>query len=702
MRLLTPKPSFSNSKTVSCRLNSCAGTVMPRECLQMIRLAHARVRSVRRMIPIVAVIALLAAALVGILAPVATASPAAPHFGPSAIVEQPPAYTAGNPSLAIGSDGVAYIAFAGWAGPTTGTDIFFSKSVDGRTWKVPIRVNNDATANAQTNPSLALDRGNNISIAWVDSRTGNQDIWFSKSTNGGQSFSPNVLVNLVTTNAQTEVRIAIDPVDPMLIHAVWTDTRTAGNPDIYYANSTDGGVSFNPSSRVNNDAGAAEQGAPAIAVAPNRDVHVVWRDARIAGRGMDIYAARSTNHGASWIYPSNPVSDDTSNAAQQEPTIAVDAAGTIYVAWTDFRSGTTAPDIYSARSTNAGVSFTANVKVNDDVGPAWQISPSLAANGGKIVIGWADMRTSGSTSWDIYASTSTDGLTWSANTKVNDESLASIQLTPSVAIDSAGDVFAAWLDTRGSNQDVYAGVLDVIAPVSSPGAGLTGDQGAAISFNGSASRDNLGIASYAWDFGDGSSATGSTGSHTYANAGAYTAALTVWDYSGNSATSTMSVTVRDTKAPVALGGGDRSVDETQSLFFDASASTDNVGVVAYSWDFGDGSSASTATANHAYAHPGVYHATLTVTDAAGNSATSDFQVTVRSNPLLGLIEILAGIVAVLTIAVILLGWMVWGRRKRDEKQSGRLSSERQLQPPPPPRDSDPLDMSFPPAPPKEP
>src|SRR5256885_6752097 len=154
MRLLTSKPSFSNPKAVSSRLNSRAGTVMPRECLQMIRLAKARVRSVRRMSPLVAVIALLAAALLGVLAPVATAAPAAPHFGPSAIVEQPPAYTAGNPSFAVGSDGVAYIAFAGWAGPTTGTDIFFSKSVDGRTWKVPIRVNNDATANAQTNPSL--------------------------------------------------------------------------------------------------------------------------------------------------------------------------------------------------------------------------------------------------------------------------------------------------------------------------------------------------------------------------------------------------------------------------------------------------------------------------------------------------------------------------------------------------------------------
>src|SRR5206468_3773954 len=333
---------------------------------------------------------------------------------------------------------------AGWAGPTTGTDVFFTKSANGRTWTPPVRVNNDATAFAQTNPSLALDSGNNISIAWVDGRSGNQDIWFSRSTNGGQSFSPNVLVNLVTTNAQTEVRIAVDPVDPMLIHAVWTDTRVAGNPDIYYANSTDGGLSFNPSSRVNNDAGAAEQGAPAIAVAPNRDVDVVWRDARsVATKGTDIYAARSTNRGATWIYP----------------------------------------------------------------GTAW-------VNDGKIVVAWADMRTGGSTSLDIYASNSLDGLTWSANVKLNDDSSAANQFQPTVGIDSTGDVFAAWFDTRGSGQDVYGTVLDVVAPVSSPGAGLTGDQGAAIVFNATASTDNLGIASYAWDFGDDSGATGSTGSHT--------------------------------------------------------------------------------------------------------------------------------------------------------------------------------------------
>ena len=134
----------------------------------MIRLALARVGSIRRMVPIIAVIALLTVAVLAVFNSAAAAAPATPHFGPNVMITQTPAYTAGNPSIAVGSDGVAYLAFAGWAGPTTGTDVFFTKSANGRTWTPPVRVNNDATAFAQTNPSLALDSGNNISIAWVE------------------------------------------------------------------------------------------------------------------------------------------------------------------------------------------------------------------------------------------------------------------------------------------------------------------------------------------------------------------------------------------------------------------------------------------------------------------------------------------------------------------------------------------------------
>ena len=57
--------------------------------------------------------------------------------------------------------------------------------------------------------------------------------------------------------------------------------------------------------------------------------------------------------------------------------------------------------------------------------------------------------------------------------------------------------------------------------------------------------------------------------------------------------------------------------------FDASGSTDDVGITTYAWDFGDGTpsaSSTSATATHAYAAGGAYTVVLTVTDTAGHVA----------------------------------------------------------------------------------
>ena len=198
--------------------------------------------------------------------------------------------------------------------------------------------------------------------------------------------------------------------------------------------------------------------------------------------------------------------------------------------------------------------------------------------------------------------------------------------------------------------------------------------------------------------------------------GGYTATLTVWDDSGNTATDIRSITVRDIQAPVPHGSGARTVDEGQSLFFDASASTDNVGVTSYRWDFGDNSSASTAAASHVYARPGAYTASLTVTDAAGNSATSTFSVTVRAvspkaSDLLGMIQVLEAIIALLAAALAFVGWLLLGMRRREQRppvpaSARSMSRPREPMPPlpqaPPPREADPLDMTFPPTPPNGP
>lgn len=57
------------------------------------------------------------------------------------------------------------------------------------------------------------------------------------------------------------------------------------------------------------------------------------------------------------------------------------------------------------------------------------------------------------------------------------------------------------------------------------------------------------IASYAWTFGDGSTATGATGSHQYVSAGVYKATLTVRSSTGLNASTTVTITANGTLLP---------------------------------------------------------------------------------------------------------------------------------------------------------
>ena len=83
-------------------------------------------------------------------------------------------------------------------------------------------------------------------------------------------------------------------------------------------------------------------------------------------------------------------------------------------------------------------------------------------------------------------------------------------------------------------------------PVSNPGGPYQGATGQPIAFDGSGSSDPDGnTLAYAWDFGDGGTASSALASHTYAAAGSYLVTLTVTDNGtpslSNSATTSASV-----------------------------------------------------------------------------------------------------------------------------------------------------------------
>jgi PKD repeat protein len=89
--------------------------------------------------------------------------------------------------------------------------------------------------------------------------------------------------------------------------------------------------------------------------------------------------------------------------------------------------------------------------------------------------------------------------------------------------------------------------------------------------------------------------------------------------------------LRDRIPPVAEAGPNQTVNQGALVHFDGSGSTDNRGIISYTWTFVDGISRKLIGENPTYTftNAGIYTATLNVTDAAGNWDTDSMTVTVR-------------------------------------------------------------------------
>jgi len=154
-----------------------------------------------------------------------------------------------------------------------------------------------------------------------------------------------------------------------------------------------------------------------------------------------------------------------------------------------------------------------------------------------------------------------------------------------------------------------------------------------LTLNGTNSTDPSGRQLiYTWDFGDGTTGSGSNPIHIYAQRGSYTVNLSVNDGATENGNATAQVTVTGlpAEAVASTAGGPYQDVTGHGIVFNASASSDNLGnPLTYSWNFGDGSTASGATPTHAYAAVGSYTATVTAGSGTASS-TATAKVTISA------------------------------------------------------------------------
>ena len=302
-----------------------------------------------------------------------------------------------------------------------------------------------------------------------------------------------------------------------------------------------------------------------------------------------------------------------------------DGTKTVYYQIKD-KAGLTSPT-FSCIIFLASAAPTGSIKINGGATTTSSTSVTLSLTYNDTVSGVDQVRYSNDGVWDNEA--------WESPEATRAWTLTAGDGTKTVYYQiksNAGVVSVTYSDTITLNTATSSGNTDTspssdtIKPNADAGQDQTIQEDTTLAFSGSASSDNIGIVSYTWTFTDGTdiTLTGVNPTYVFETPGDYTVTLTVKDQAGNSATDTVKITVvgnDDVVAPVANAGIDQTTSVGVSTSFHATASSDNVGIVSYEWDFGDGGTGSGMDVTHVFAAEGNYNVTLTVKDQAGNLAT---------------------------------------------------------------------------------
>jgi len=342
-----------------------------------------------------------------------------------------------NPSIAVKDSNV----YAVWQrGGEFNGDIYFAKSIEwGKNWECHEPIGEGSE------PSIAVDQNGFIYVVWDSGTFWKSTIYISKSTDGGSSFSTPVKIG-----SGGDPDLAVD--SNGYLYAVWQNGTS-----IDFAKSKDRGANWSFTVVGTTTSGYSDP--PKLAVSPSgNNVYVVWKCPPSLGAYVRVYFSRSTDGGSTFSPRKNPTG--FIRHGEYNPDIAAYGENEIYIVWVldQYENN----HIYFAKSTDSGVVFSSNIRVNDgDYSTTDAYLPSIAADdGGIIYIAWVDNRGGDK---DIHFDKSTDGgSSFGVDIRVDNTTDSSYQTDPSIAVGNDKRVIIAWEDKRNDNYDIYCAELTVI------------------------------------------------------------------------------------------------------------------------------------------------------------------------------------------------------------------------------------------------
>jgi predicted transcriptional regulator len=334
-----------------------------------------------------------------------------------------------EPSIAVEGSNVHVV----WYDSRDGDFDIYYRHYNGTAWQPEQEISTDVGTEHQMTPSIAVD-GDNVHVVWVDRRNGNDDIYYRHYN--GTTWQPQQEISTdVGTEDQWSPSIAVEGDN---VHVVWED-QGGLDRDIYYRYFD--GTNWQPEEEISTDIGTETQYLPLVEVVGSK-VHVIWYD---EGDGDgDIYYRHF--NGTSWL-PEQEISIDVGIEGQWHFSMAADGDD-VHVAWYD--GGGWDYDIYY-RHFNGSV-WGSRQEISTDVGTEDQLYPSIAADAGKVHVAWED-RKNGDYNPDICYRYF-DGTVWHPEERIRKGPGMGWQYDPSIAADGYR-VHVVWADKRDGDYDIY-------------------------------------------------------------------------------------------------------------------------------------------------------------------------------------------------------------------------------------------------------
>jgi hypothetical protein len=285
-------------------------------------------------------------------------------------------------------------------------------------------------------PVMTYDSIGNIYYAQLYQIGSLYGIWVAKSTDKGLTFSAPVSAWSSTVGLSDKEWLVADQTSGPYSNNLYLGWRQFGSSGMRVVRSTNGGVTWSSPVSLSGDQGAY------VCVGANGSIqggNVYF--GCISGSSIRVYT--SSDGGVSFSAGVSAVTGISGpgtvcagrytmkNCIRTDymPRMAADnsytsSRGNVYVVYAANPPGADLADVYLARSTNSGATWSAPLKINDDATTTDQWMPAITVDKitGKVFVLWYDSRNdpTGNLLTEMWGTHSTDGgVTFAANYKIS-------------------------------------------------------------------------------------------------------------------------------------------------------------------------------------------------------------------------------------------------------------------------------------------